>query len=92
MALDPGRLELRLQREFGGTRGQARVVVRQAVDLADAGRYEADVGATLTNDVVIEELSDAPSGTPADRWNWWMGALEVAYGGYEQFAIRRYRP
>ena len=92
VSLDPGRLELALRREFGGTRGQARVVVRQAVDLADSGQYETDVGPTLTNDVVIEELSDAPGGTPADRWNWWIGSLEVAFGGYEQFGIRRYRP
>ena len=90
MSLDPGRLELRLRREFGGTTGQARVVVRQAVDLADAGCYEEDVGVELTNDVVIEELADAPEGNPADRWNWWMGALETAYGGYGQFGIRRY--
>lgn len=89
--LDPGRLELRLRREFGGTVGESRVVVRQAVDLADSGRYETDVGPVLSNDVVIEELADAPSGTPADRWNWWMGALEAAYGGYGQFGIRRYQ-
>lgn len=91
MTLDPGRLELRLRREFGGTPGQARVVVRQAVDLADAGLYERDVGVSLTNDVVMAELADAPNGTPADRWNWWMGSLEVAYGGYEGFGIRQYR-
>ena len=91
MTLDPGRLELRLRREFGGTSSQTRVVVRQAVDLADVGYYEEDVGARLTNDVVIEELADAPDGNPADRWNWWMGALETAYGRYEQFGIRRYR-
>lgn len=91
MAVEPGPLELRLRREFGGTRGQARVVVRQAVDLADAGTYEADVGTPLTNDAVIDELADAPGGSLADRWNWWMGSLEVAFGGYERFGIRRYR-
>lgn len=91
MTLDPDRLELRLRRELGGTQSEARVVVRQAVDLHDSGRYEADVGVELTNDVVLEELADAPDGTPADRWNWWMGALEIAYGGYERFGVRRYR-
>ena len=91
MFLDPDRLESRLQCEFGGTAGEARVVVRQAVDLADSGRYAEDVGATLTNDVVIDELEDAPDGTPADRWNWWIGSLELAYGGYERFGIRRYQ-
>ena len=91
MALDPGRLELRLRREFGGTTGESRVVVRQAVDLHDSGRYEADVDAVVTNDVVIDELADAPNGTPADRWNWWMGSLEVAFGGYQRFTVRRFR-
>ncbi|WP_137289322.1 hypothetical protein [Natronorubrum halophilum] len=91
MFIDPGRLEIRLRDEFGGTKGQSRVVVRQAVDLADSGQYTADVGATLTNDVVIEELSDAPEGAPADRWNWWIGSLEIAYGGYGRFGIQRYQ-
>ncbi|SEW15349.1 hypothetical protein [Natrinema salifodinae] len=91
MFIDPERLEARLRDEFGGTPGQARVVVRQAVDLADAGQYEADVGATLTTDVVIDELSDAPAGTPPERWNWWIGSLELAYGDYGRFGIQRYR-
>ncbi|ELY41515.1 hypothetical protein [Natronorubrum tibetense] len=91
MFIDPEKLEIRLRDEFGGTMGQSRVVVRQAVDLADSGQYQADVGATLTNDVVIEELSDAPDGSPTERWNWWIGSLEIAYGGYGQFGIRRYQ-
>lgn len=91
MALDPDRLERRLRREFGGTRGEARVVARQAVDLADVGRYEADVGVPVTDDVVIEELADAPGGTPADRWNWWIGSLDLAFGDYGEFVVRRYR-
>jgi len=91
VSVEPGRLEVRLRREFGGTIGESRVVVRQAVDLSDAGQFVDDVGVPLTNDVVVEELGDAPEGTPADRWNWWMGALEVAYGGYGRFGIRRYR-
>jgi hypothetical protein len=28
----------------------------------------------------------------AGRWNWWLGSLEVAYGGYEQFQVRRFAP
>ncbi|ELY45039.1 hypothetical protein [Natronorubrum sulfidifaciens] len=91
MFIDPERLERHLREEFGGTDGQARVVVRQAVDLADAGRYKADVGSPLTTEIVIDELADAPDGTPPDRWNWWIGSLELAYGGYSQFGIRRYR-
>ena len=91
MFIDPERLEARLREEFGGTESQSRVVVRQAVDLADSGQYEGDVGVPLTTDVVVTELSDAPDGEPADRWNWWIGSLEFAYGGYARFGIRQYR-
>ncbi|WP_222916799.1 hypothetical protein [Natrinema sp. SYSU A 869] len=91
MFIDPERLEDRLREEFGGTTGQSRVVVRQAVDLADSGRYEEDAGVTLTNDLVIAELSDAPDGAPPERWNWWIGSLEIAYGGYGRFGIQQYR-
>jgi len=89
--IDPERLEERLREEFGGTASQSRVVVRQAVDLADSGQYEADMGTTLTTELVVDELSDAPEGTPAERWNWWLGSLELAYGDYERFGIRKYR-
>lgn len=91
MFIDPGRLERRLRGEFGDGEGASRVVVRQAVDLADSGRYQADTGTTLTNDVVLEELADAPDGGPTERWNWWIGSLEVAYGGYGRFGIQQYR-
>ena len=91
MPIDPGPLERRLRREFGGTTGESRVVVRQAVDLDGSGRYELDTGNFFDNDLVIQELAGAADGTPADRWNWWMGSLEVVYGGYAEFAIRRYR-
>ncbi|QCW03168.1 hypothetical protein [Natrinema pallidum] len=91
MFIDPGRLEGRLREEFGGTTDQSRVVVRQAVDLADSGAYESDVGTALTNEIVLEELADAPEGTPPERWNWWIGSLELAYGGYNRFDIQRYR-
>ncbi|WP_265108991.1 hypothetical protein [Halosolutus halophilus] len=91
MAIDPERLESRLREEFGGTRAQSRVVVRQAVDLADSGQYHEDVGVDLTTRVVVDELSDAPDGGPPERWNWWIGSLELAYGGYGRFGIRQYR-
>ncbi|APW97404.1 hypothetical protein CHINAEXTREME_06300 [Halobiforma lacisalsi AJ5] len=90
MFIDPERLEARLGEEFGGSAEERRVVVRQAVDLADAGRYRDDTGYTLTTDIVVSELADAPEGTPADRWNWWIGSLEIAYGGYGRFRIDRY--
>ncbi|MCU4926170.1 hypothetical protein OB905_09270 [Halobacteria archaeon AArc-dxtr1] len=91
MSLDPDQLEERLRAEFGGSRGASRVVARQARTLADAGRYERDTGVELTSAIVIEELADAPDGAPPERWNWWLGALEIAYGGYEEFSVRRYR-
>lgn len=91
MSLDPGRLEVRLRAAYGGTVGESRVVVRQAVDLAASRQYEADVGTPLSTQLVLDELADAPDGTPAARWNWWIGSLEVAYGGYGQFGVRRFR-
>jgi hypothetical protein len=74
---------------FGGTDAERRVVARQARDLADSGQLAADRGTPLTVATVVEELADAPRGGPADRWNWWLGALTLAYGGYEQFGVRR---
>jgi hypothetical protein len=85
-------LDAALDREFGGTPGERRVVVRQAQDLADSGRFAADRGHPLSVEVVVENLADAPDETIPDRWNWWLGALEVAYGGYEPFQVRRYEP
>lgn len=88
--LEPAGLSAELERTFGGTSAESRVVARQASDLATSGRYNADVGVELTNPVVLEELADAPDGTPADRWNWWIGALEIAFGGYAAFRVDRY--
>jgi hypothetical protein len=91
VSLDPNRLETRLQETFDGSAGGARVVARQAVDLDDSGRYEADVGAVLTTELVLDELADAPDGGPPERWNWWIGSLELAFGGYAEFGVDRYR-
>lgn len=88
-ALDPDDLVDALAR-FGGPEAERRTVARQAVDLADSGRYREDSGRRLTVDLIVDELADAPDGSPADRWNWWIGVLSVAYGGYEGFAVRRY--
>jgi hypothetical protein len=76
--------------KFGGGEGERRTVARQARDLADSGKHAHDRSHPLTVEVILSELSDAREGGPADRWNWWMGALEVAYGGYEPFQVRRY--
>ena len=87
--LDPEKLARALER-FGGTEGERRTVARQASDLAASGKHAHDRSHPLTVDVVLEQLSDAREGSPADRWNWWMGALDVAYGGYGSFQVRRY--
>jgi len=75
---------------FGGEAAERRAVARHARDLADSGRYRADADVELTPEHVVVQLADAPEGSPADRWNWWVGALEFAYGGYTEFQIRRY--
>lgn len=76
--------------EFGGTAAERRTVARQAADLADSGKHLADRGHPLSIEEILENLRDAPDDRPADRWNWWMGALDVAYGGYERFQVRRF--
>lgn len=78
---------LSLRQAFGGTVAERRAVARSADDLAADGRLQADLGVELTPSVVVENLGDAPEGTPAERWNWWLGALEAAYGGYYEFRV-----
>jgi len=78
---------LSLRQAFGGTVAERRAVARTAGDLDDDGRVSEDLDVELTPNVVVENLGDAPEGTPATRWNWWMGALEVAYGGYYEFRV-----
>lgn len=82
-------LQTRLGR-FGGSEGERRAVARHARDLADTGLFERDDGNLLTVDRIVSELADAPGGGPADRWNWWLGSLEVAYGGYAEFQVRQW--
>jgi elongation factor P--beta-lysine ligase len=46
----------------------------------------------LTADRIVEELEQAPEDEGvAERWNWWIGSLELADGDYERFAIRRWQ-
>ncbi len=79
----------RLEEEFGGSEAELRIVTRQLRDLLDSGQLAVDRGHELTVDEAVDHLSDAPAdSTLIERWNWWMGALEIAYGGYEQFTIR----
>ena len=69
---------------------ERRVVARQAGDLADSGAYDADAGVALTPQAIVSNLAEAPDDHGlVERWNWWMGALDLAHGGYERFRVRR---
>jgi hypothetical protein len=88
-ALDPDELDAALADAFGGSDAERRVVVRQARDLADSGKAARDRGTPLTVSEIVANLADAPTDDSlASRWNWWLGALEVAYGGYAEFQVR----
>lgn len=88
--MDTDALDAALNSAFGGTDAERRVVVRQARDLADSGKHDADRGRPLTVREVVEHLADAPDGTSLpSRWNWWLGSLDVAYGGYREFQVER---
>lgn len=85
------RFERRLADAFGGNGGARRVVARQARDLVDSGQFRADMGRELTVDVVVENLKDAPDDLSLpEKWNWWVGALDLAYGGYDRFRVVRW--
>jgi hypothetical protein len=90
--MNRARLEATLRETFDPSPGALRVVVRQATDLDDDGRYETDTGRALTAEVVVEGLGDAPDESLVDRWNWWLGSLEFAYGDYAEFQVQGYRP
>ena len=78
-----------LTERFAGSDAEYETVARQARDLGDAEKVSKDRGAQLTVDVIIRNLQDAPDElSVAERWNWLLGALEVAYGGYERFQVR----
>ena len=78
-----------LSAEFDGDDAECRVVARQARDLADAGVVAEDRGEPLTVAEIVRNLADAPEGSSvADRWNWWLGALNAAYDGYREFEVR----
>ena len=85
-------LEARLAQAVGATEAERRVVARQAVDLHDSGRYAEVRGRELAVDDVVSNLREAPDDLGlVERWNWWVGALELAHGGFEPFRVRRYR-
>jgi hypothetical protein len=86
-------LDQSLAQSFGGEPAERRVVVRQALDLIDASRWaETHTGAPLTADRIVEELEQSPDDEGyVERWNWWIGSLELADGDYERFAIRQWQ-
>ena len=87
--MDRERLVDELEENFGGTDTALRAVSRQARDLADSGRIEADMEYRLTVDAVISNMADAPDGhTLVERWNWWVGSLELSFGHYQRFRVR----
>lgn len=87
--MDATRLDDALRETFDSAAADRRVVVRQATDLAAAGKAEADRGVALSIAGIVDNLQDAPDGADlVDRWNWWLGALELAYGGYQQFTVQ----
>jgi len=90
--MDRDRLGRRLRRAFDASDGERRVVIRQALDLHDDGRYAETHDAELSVEDVIDNLREAPDDLGlVERWNWWVGALELAHGGYEPFRVRQYR-
>jgi hypothetical protein len=75
---------------FDGSPEDRHVVARQARDLADSGLIAAHFGDPLTVETVISNLTDAPDEySLVERWNWWIGSLEVSHGGYNRFRVRR---
>lgn len=87
--VDPDTLKTQLTVKFDATDRSAHIVARQARDLADAGQIEADFDCKLTTDCIVSNLHDAPGEySLVERWNWWLGALELSHGGYERFRIR----
>ncbi len=84
-----GRLERELETQFGGDEQTRRAISRQARDLADSGRIAADFDYELTVDTVIGHLTDAPDEhTLVERWNWWVGSLDLSKGSYQRFQVR----
>jgi hypothetical protein len=85
--MDREELQARLATEFGEV--GLRTVSRQARDLAASGRVAEDLGFEVTVETVVSNLQDAPDDhTLVERWNWWVGALDLSHGGYLRFRVR----
>lgn len=87
--VDRDELERRLTEAFDGDDDALPVISRQARDLADSGHIERDLGEALEPADVVGHLRDAPDDHDlVERWNWWVGSLEMSYGGYQRFRVR----
>jgi len=87
--VDREQLVQRLDTEFDGSDDATRAVSRQARDLSDSGRIEAELGYELTVERVVSNLADAPAEYGlVERWNWWIGSLELSHGDYQRFRVR----
>ena len=87
--MDREQLVQRLDTEFDGSDDATRAVSRQARDLSDSGRIEAKLGYELTVERVVSNLADAPAEYGlVERWNWWIGSLELSHGDYQRFRVR----
>jgi hypothetical protein len=82
-------LVAKLENSFDGSDRAVRAVSRQAQDLADSGRIEDDLGYELTAQRVVSNLEDAPDDhSLVERWNWWVGSLDLSHGEYRRFRVR----
>jgi len=87
--VDQAKLVSQLDRAFGGDERSLNVVARQARDLADSGRLQEDLGVEATAETVVSNLEDAPAEySVVERWNWWIGSLDLSQGGYQRFSVR----
>ena len=83
------RLESELAARYDADEATRRVLARQAGDLADSGKLATDFGYDLAVEDVLANLADAPEGRSLiERWNWWIGSLDLSHGGYERFHVR----
>lgn len=89
--MDLDELDAALAEAFDAGDGERRAVARMACDLADTGRYAETADHPLDPDAVVRNLADAPDEGLASKWNWWLGALEIAFGpGFAEFQVRRF--
>ena len=87
--VDRSNLATVLAEHFDAGETTARIVARQAGDLHDSRQLADDLEMRVTAESVLTHLEDAPDDyTLIERWNWWLGALELSHGGYERFKVR----